>query len=176
MAGSRVKHSELRQAVRDLQNRGLLHSARWAAEQLYGLEDEVPGAREDEDDATPAPAPATPATPFANDDASDDEMDLGTDEKPAKPPATAPPADDAPEWRGRGGTPEAAGDDFILAKAYFDLGEYRRASHQVTENRSSLGKFLRYYSLYLAGEKRKNEEMLEVGGSNPGGNINGPGG
>ena len=41
MAGSRVKHSELRQAVRDLQNRGLLHSARWAAEQLYGLEDEV---------------------------------------------------------------------------------------------------------------------------------------
>ena len=61
MAGSRVKHSELRQAVRDLQNRGLLHSARWAAEQLYGLEDEVPGARED--DATPAPAPATPATP-----------------------------------------------------------------------------------------------------------------
>ena len=134
-----------------------------------------PGREEDEDDATPAPAPATPATPFEN-DPSDDEMDLGTDEKPAKPTAAAPPADDAPEWRGRGGTPEAAGDDFILAKAYFDLGEYRRASHQVTENRSSLGKFLRYYSLYLAGEKRKNEEMLEVGGSNPGGNINGPGG
>ena len=178
MAGGKVKHSELRRAVRDLQHRGLLHSARWAAEQLYGLEDEAPGAR-DEDEATPAPAPV-PATPTApiDDDASDDEMDLGTDEKPAKPPATAPPADDAPEWRGRGGTPEAAGDDFILAKAYFDLGEYRRASHQVTENRSSLGKFLRYYSLYLAGEKRKNEEMLEVGGSNPqhGGNINGPGG
>ena len=53
-----MKHSELRQAVRDLQNRGLLHSARWAAEQLYGLEDEVPGAREDEDDATPAAAPS----------------------------------------------------------------------------------------------------------------------
>ena len=119
-----MKHSELRQAVRDLQNRGLLHSARWAAEQLYGLEDEVPGAREDEDDANPAAAPATPATPFEN-DPSDDEMDLGTDEKPAKPTAAAPPADDAPEWRGRGGTPEAAGDDFILAKAYFDLAELR---------------------------------------------------
>lgn len=168
MAGGKVKHSELRRAVRDLQHRGLLHSARWAAEQLYGLEDEAPGAR-DEDEATPAPAPV-PATPTApiDDDASDDEMDLGTDEKPPKP-AAATPADDGPEWRGRGGTPESAGDDFILAKAYFDLGEYRRASHQVTENKSSLGRFLRYYSLYLAGEKRKNEEMLEVGGSTLGG-------
>ena len=103
------------------------------------------------------------------------EMDLGTAEKPPKP-AAATPADDGPEWRGRGGTPESAGDDFILAKAYFDLGEYRRASHQVTENKSSLGRFLRYYSLYLAGEKRKNEEMLEVGGSTLGGNVTGPGG
>ena len=42
MVGTKVKHSELRQAVKDLQNRGLLHSARWAAEQLYGLEDESP--------------------------------------------------------------------------------------------------------------------------------------
>ena len=77
MAGGKVKHSELRRAVRDLQHRGLLHSARWAAEQLYGLEDEAPGAR-DEDEATPAPAhvPATPTAPI-DDDASDDEMDLG---------------------------------------------------------------------------------------------------
>ena len=34
MVGTKIKHSELRQAVKDLQNRGLLHSARWAAEQL----------------------------------------------------------------------------------------------------------------------------------------------
>ena len=90
-----MKHSELRRAVRDLQHRGLLHSARWAAEQLYGLEDEAPGAR-DEDETTPAPAhvPATPTAPI-DDDASDDEMDLGTDEKPPKPAAAArrnPPA------------------------------------------------------------------------------------
>ena len=85
------------------------------------------------------------------------------------PRTTHPSGADAEARRGR------AGDDFILAKAYFDLGEYRRASHQVTENRSSLGKFLRYYSLYLAGEKRKNEEMLEVGGSNPGETSTGPG-
>ena len=50
MVGTKVKHSELRQAVKDLQNRGLLHSARWAAEQLYGLEDESP------EDAAPTPA------------------------------------------------------------------------------------------------------------------------
>ena len=49
MAGGKVKHSELRRAVRDLQHRGLLHSARWAAEQLYGLEDEAPGARDEDE-------------------------------------------------------------------------------------------------------------------------------
>lgn len=41
MTESKVNHAELRRAVRDLQNRGLLHAARWAAEQLYGLEDEA---------------------------------------------------------------------------------------------------------------------------------------
>ena len=154
MAGGKVNHAELRQAVRDLQNRGLLHSVRWAAEQLYGLADEVPVAAHD-------------ATPTQLRDDDDDEMEMET-------PARG--FEEESLWRGRGGTAETAGDDYVLAKAYFDLGEYRRASHQLSENRTSLGRFLRYYALYLAGEKRKNEEMLEVGGSALGGHVPGPGG
>ena len=160
-AESKATHGELRQAVRDLQNRGLLHSARWAAEQLYGLADEEPGG---EDEAGRGFAPSTPAPP-----ADDDAMEMET-------PAVVRPRDGAvalddggSSWRGGGCTAESAGDDFVLAKAYFDLGEYRRASHQLSDNRTSLGRFMRYYALYLAGEKRKNEEMLEVGAGATGG-------
>ena len=147
-----MNHAELRQAVRDLQNRGLLHSARWAAEQLYGLADEVPVAAHD-------------ATPTQLRDDDDDEMEMET-------PARG--FEEESLWRGRGGTAETAGDDYVLAKAYFDLGEYRRASHQLSENRTSLGRFLRYYALYLAGEKRKNEEMLEQLERERGSDGNGP--
>ena len=185
MTESKVNHAELRRAVRDLQNRGLLHAARWAAEQLYGLEDETPG--EGGDGATPTTASmrATPttATPAAAEEDDDDAMELETPRSGAKKPssdATRAGAGGASagaesRWSGRGTTPETAGDDYILAKAYFDLGEYRRASHQLSENRSSLGRFLRYYALFLAGEKRENEEALEVGGVGGTGAF-GPGG
>ena len=157
MAGTKVKHSELRQAVKDLQNRGLLHSARWAAEQLYGLEDESP------EDAAPASAgTVTPAARAPDDE--DEAMELETPVSGGRGRGTAGAAGaegDEQRWRGAGCSPDSAGDDYVLAKAYFDLGEHRRASHQLSENRTSLGRFLRYYALYLAGEKRKNEEMLE---------------
>ena len=157
MVGTKVKHSELRQAVKDLQNRGLLHSARWAAEQLYGLEDESP------EDAAPASAgTVTPAARAPDDE--DEAMELETPVSGGRGRGTAGAVGaegDEQRWRGAGCSPDSAGDDYVLAKAYFDLGEHRRASHQLSENRTSLGRFLRYYALYLAGEKRKNEEMLE---------------
>ena len=149
-----MKHSELRQAVRDLQNRGLLHSARWAAEQLYGLEDESP------EDAAPSSAGTVTPAPRASDE--DDAMELETPNSGARDrDQRTADAQDGFAWRGAGCSPDSAGDDYVLAKAYFDLGEHRRASHQLSENRTSLGRFLRYYALYLAGEKRKNEERLE---------------
>eukprot|EP00742_Colponemidia_sp_Colp-10_P007638 GILJ01008232.1.p1 GENE.GILJ01008232.1~~GILJ01008232.1.p1 ORF type:complete len:550 (-),score=76.95 GILJ01008232.1:140-1789(-) len=57
----------------------------------------------------------------------------------------------------------AIDDNVALAKAYFDLREYQRAASVLAEASasSSLGLFLRCYSLYLAGEKRKEEEILE---------------
>ena len=173
-----MKHSELRRAVRDLQNRGLLHSARWAAEQLYGLEDEVPGRDEDGGDSTGGITPVGGSKSGVDEEEEDDAMDLGTPAAGAKGGggSDARGGGGGANWRGQGGTPEAAGDDFVLAKAYFDLGEYRRAAHQLSENKTSLGRFLRYYALYLAGEKRKNEEMLEVGGGALSGHLPGPGG
>ena len=173
MAGAKIKHSELRQAVRDLQNRGLLHSARWAAEQLYGLEDETP---EDTNNAPPAGSTpcATPPPRRAADD--DDDMELETPILSAGRGIETRGEDETTGvWLGRGCTPDRAGDDYVLAKAYFDLGEHRRASHQLSENKSSLGRFLRYYALFLAGEKRKNEEMLESGNGGPGNGASGGG-
>jgi len=156
-ADAKVKHSELRQAVRDLQNRGLLHSARWAAEQLYGLEDETPGA-DDHDSGGGGGGGGAGATPVGGgavktEDDDDDAMDLGTPmgagggakaggfsanrggDKPGGSCGAGGSGgggggggDDgaAGAWRGRGGTAESAGDDFILAKAYFDLGGVTR--------------------------------------------------
>lgn len=52
-------------------------------------------------------------------------------------------------------------DCVLLAKSYFDLREYQRAAYVVGEVDSSVAIFIKGYSTYLAGEKRKEEEMLE---------------
>eukprot|EP00877_Chromochloris_zofingiensis_P007543 jgi/Chrzof1/3041/Cz12g09110.t1 len=45
---------------------------------------------------------------------------------------------------------------FVLARSYFDVKEYERAAHVLSGLCSSAKTvFLRCYSLYLAGEKRK---------------------
>lgn len=51
----------------------------------------------------------------------------------------------------------------LLAKSYFDLREYYRAARVLKGCKGKRGIFLHYYSLYLAGEKRKEEERLEMG-------------
>jgi anaphase-promoting complex subunit 8 len=54
----------------------------------------------------------------------------------------------------------------MLAKTCFDMREYSRAAHSLQDikdlhtNQAAL--FLRFYSLYLAGEKRKEEEVMEI--------------
>ena len=52
-------------------------------------------------------------------------------------------------------------DRMLLAKAYFDTNEFQRAAHTLEGARGARGRFLRWYSLFLVGEKRKEEEMLE---------------
>jgi anaphase-promoting complex subunit 8 len=57
---------------------------------------------------------------------------------------------------------------FLLAKAYFDLKEYRRCAHALRTVAGPKALFLRCYSQYLAGEKRKAEEVVELAGMNAG--------
>lgn len=45
----------------------------------------------------------------------------------------------------------------------FDCREYERAAHFLKESTSPQAVFLRNYSLFLAGEKKKTEETLESG-------------
>ncbi|XP_020537476.1 anaphase-promoting complex subunit 8 isoform X2 [Jatropha curcas] len=56
------------------------------------------------------------------------------------------------------------GDFYLLAKSYFDCREYRRAANLLRDQTGKKSVFLRCYALYLAGEKRKEEEMIELEG------------
>ena len=67
-------------------------------------------------------------------------------------------ADDADEET------EDEADAVLLAKAYFDSNEFLRAAHVLRGARSARARFLRWYSLFLAGEKRKDERTLEAAG------------
>lgn len=54
---------------------------------------------------------------------------------------------------------------FTMAKAYFDLHEYDRAAHALRSCSSQRAVFLRCYSQYLAGEKRKENERVDLLGT-----------
>ncbi|KAL5168098.1 Anaphase-promoting complex subunit 8 [Glycine soja] len=68
------------------------------------------------------------------------------------------------------------GDFYLLAKSYFDCREYKRAAHVLRDQNGRKSVFLRCHALYLritmkpildatlAGEKRKEEEMIELEG------------
>uniref|UniRef100_A0A7S4C3A3 Cdc23 domain-containing protein n=1 Tax=Chrysotila carterae TaxID=13221 RepID=A0A7S4C3A3_CHRCT len=65
-----------------------------------------------------------------------------------------------------GARDDDVGDDLVmLAKTYFDLNEFKRAAHILRSAKGPCGRFLRWYSLFLAGERRKSEEALEEGGA-----------
>jgi anaphase-promoting complex subunit 8 len=58
------------------------------------------------------------------------------------------------------------GDDkqLLLAKAYFDSKEYSRASFVLRESQGRKAFFIRNYSLFLSGEKRKEEDLIDSAG------------
>lgn len=161
---------ELREAIRQLRDRGLYIAAKWAAEQLVGLEEE-------ERSTTPSPA-------FIRTDRGSSSSSARRERRPR--------AGSHELLRGGGGggssystplvgrshasamtaeyeTPvfqetEIEQDRYMLAKAYFDTREYRRAAFMLRETPGKKAFFLRCYSLYLAGEKRKEEEAIELEG------------
>eukprot|EP00741_Cyanophora_paradoxa_P019352 tig00021127_g18680.t1 len=111
----RTVKAELRLAAKQLLERGLYQSAKWASEQAAGIGTVgVPPH---------APSPALEDEPIAD---------------------------------------ELEEDKFLMARSYFELKEFKRAGHALKGCRSQKCTFLRGYALYLAGEKRKEEEVAEL--------------
>jgi len=141
-------HTELLQASAILSHRGLKLAAKWAAEQLVGI-------------ATTTKAAAAAAGPTH------------------KPTTAIPQMHQLQEsaWS------TLTGADWY-AKSLFDLGEYLHAAYVLSDtttqsttgtasmdmlqlpgpapNLSSYGCYLRAYALYMAGERRKEEDYLEL--------------
>ncbi|OVA14337.1 Tetratricopeptide TPR-1 [Macleaya cordata] len=138
--------NELRTAIRQLSDRCLYSASKWAAEQLVGIEQD--------------PAKFTPSHTRFQRGSSSIRRRFGTNEIPLTPVAGVSYVS----------TPVHEEDDnmdndfYLLAKSYFDCKEYKRAAHALRDQTGKKAVFLRCYALYLAGEKRKEEEMIELDG------------
>ncbi|XP_010919294.1 anaphase-promoting complex subunit 8 [Elaeis guineensis] len=171
MTSKETYRCELRAAIRQLGDRCLYSAAKWAAELVVGIEPDAPPSSSSS--AASASSRATPSTSSASRllphhrDGSSFRRRLrsgGAPDVTATPVAgvsyvsTPIPDDDGIDGGG-------AGDCYLLAKSYFDCREYRRAAHALRGQAGRKHVFLRCYALYMAGEKRKEEEMIELEGS-----------
>ncbi|KAJ4848344.1 anaphase-promoting complex component apc8 [Turnera subulata] len=138
--------TELRAAIRQLSDRCLYSATKWAAEQLVGIEQD--------------PEKFTPANTRFQRGSSSIRRRFRTSEVTSTPIAgisyVSTPALEEDE--------AVDGDFYFLAKSYFDCRDYRRAHHVLRNQTGKKSVFLRCYALYLAGEKRKEEEMIELEG------------
>ncbi|KAL1308656.1 hypothetical protein AAHE18_17G122700 [Arachis hypogaea] len=146
MSSKESCRSELRIAIRQLSDRCLYTASKWAAEQLVGIEQD--------------PAKFTPSNTRFQRGSSSIRRKYRTHEIAATPIAgvsyVATPVMEEDEL--------VDGDFYLLAKSYFDCREYKRAAHVLRDQTGRKSVFLRCYALYLAGEKRKEEEMIELEG------------
>ncbi|GAB2289936.1 anaphase-promoting complex component apc8 [Dionaea muscipula] len=139
--------SELRDAIRQLSDRCLYSASKWASEQLVGIEQD--------------PAKFTPSHTRFQRGSSSIRRRFRTNEVITTPTAgisyvSTPVPEDSDDV--------VDSDFYLLAKSYFDCKEYRRAAHVLRDQTGHKAAFLRCYALYLAGEKRKEEEMIELEG------------
>ncbi|GMH89536.1 hypothetical protein TL16_g11486, partial [Triparma laevis f. inornata] len=127
-----VAQASLTQAVLECSSYGLKLATKWAAEQLVGI-----------DTSSISSSLLQETTPTKN--------NLSTE-------------------NGGVGLVQETGlaNQIVFAKSLLDLGEYDRAAHILStdgapkELLGGLGLFVRAYSLFLAGEKKKEEEMVEL--------------
>ncbi|CAI0549577.1 unnamed protein product, partial [Linum tenue] len=142
--------NELRTAIRQLSDRCLHPAAKWAAEQLVGIEQD--------------PAKFTPANTRFQRGSSSIRRRFRTNEIASATPLT-PLAGVSYVSTPVMEEDEAVDNDFyLLGKTYFDCREYRRAAHALRDQTAKKSVFLRNYALFLAGEKRKEEESIELTG------------
>ncbi|KAL6339267.1 hypothetical protein AAG906_024418 [Vitis piasezkii] len=146
MSSKESCRNELRTAICQLSDRCLYSAAKWAAEQLVGIEQD--------------PAKFTPSHTRFQLGSSSIRRRFRTNEIASTPTAgvssVSTPMLEEDE--------AIDGDFYLLAKSYFDCREYRRAAHVLRDQTGKKAVFLRCYALYLAGEKRKEEEMIELEG------------
>ncbi|KAG9452207.1 hypothetical protein H6P81_005111 [Aristolochia fimbriata] len=140
--------NELRTAVRQLSDRCLYSASKWAAEQLGGIEPE--SAKFNPSRYTPA---LRSSGSYSRSRRSRGGDITNTPVAGVSYVSTPSLVDD-----------EIENDYYLLAKSYFDCRELRRAAHALRGQTGKKATFLRCYALYLAGEKRKEEEMIELEG------------
>lgn len=147
MTSKEICRNELRTAIRQLSDRCLYSASKWAAEQLVGIEQD--------------PAKFTPSNTRFQRGSSSIRRRFHSNEGSSTPIAgmsyVSTPVMEEDEV--------VDGDVYLLAKSYFDCREYKRAAHVLREQNGKKSVFLRLYALYLAGEKRKEEEVVELEGS-----------
>ncbi|KAG0375113.1 Anaphase-promoting complex subunit 23 [Mortierella sp. AD032] len=137
----------LREAIQACNERGLYFAARWAAEALNGL----PAIDSDESKDSGMPttrsaAAAITATTTSQHYNSMYSEELGLDA------TTGLPAE----------MYTAQYDTYLMAKTFFDVKEYDRCSSILERCESNKSRFLRLYSKYLVGEKRREQDTREV--------------
>lgn len=176
MVTKETYRTELRSAARQLGDRGLYSAAKWAAELLVSLE--------------PDHSFSTSSTVSLSSLSSRTLLPASNPSRSLSAPYGRPSDGSTLRRRFRSGgsaadsavtpiggisyvsTPipvedgsEGDADVYFLAKTYFDCREYRRAAHLLAKQTGRKAVFLRCFALYLAGEKRKEEEMIEIEGS-----------
>ena len=157
-----VVHTELTAAVKDLTQYGLKLSSRWAAEQLVGIDFEKL-KMEESHDFTP------PRNQRSNNNNKPNHPDnsFNSSQSNSCPPPVGLFVKDPVSGEYLDVDPQISA-EISYAKSLLDLGEFDRASHILSvdgspkEGLGGLGVFIRAYALYLGGEKRKEEEMVEL--------------
>ena len=161
---------ELREAITDLRERGLKVAAKFASEQLIGM---VQSDNEADLCSHKYKHENQFHTPDRQKDGSKNSVD-------GELPLSTPRDKDGNSINCMQGEMDNRHDDeidkLLFAQVLFDSGEFERAANILSERNQSEGRycgeplkclsskgiFLRGYSLYLSGERRKEEEILEL--------------
>ncbi|KAJ0970665.1 hypothetical protein J5N97_018624 [Dioscorea zingiberensis] len=163
MASKDSYRSELRAAVRHLGDRCLHTASKWAAELLVGIEPDpsaaIPAPSVSSSRATPSSSASSSSAPHHH------SAYLSSLRRRLRPAVDHTPLAGV-SYVGTPVLDEDVGDGdsdrYLLAKSLFDCREFRRAAHALRGQTGKKSVFLRCYALYLAGEKRKEEEMIEL--------------